>query len=109
MLRVTNSEVIAYGTPWCGKEGWNTNTAVPLRAILLLERSEQGNEISEMSFAEAFPFLLRQTFRPDGAELKRDTLRCLQAMAGKVKVYRFRSEPTAEAVRMAWEAVRADK
>lgn len=104
LLQVTDDCIYAYGTPWCGKEGWNANTSVPLQAIFLLERSEKGNWITGMSFAEAFPQLLHQTFRPDDANAKRKTLQLLQKMAGKVRIYRFCSEPTAEAVRMAWEA-----
>ena len=103
LVRVADSGVYAYGTPWCGKEGWNVNMAVPLQAIFLLERSEEGNQMTEISFAEAFPLLLHQTFRPDDPDAKRKTLQLLRAMAGKIRVYRFCSEPTAEAVRMAWE------
>ena len=106
LLRVAEGTVAAYGTPWCGKEGMNTNTAVPLRAIFLLERSDAGNDIREMSFSEAFPMLLRQTFRPDDIESGRQTLRLLKAMEGKVKIYRFCSEPTAEAVRLAWNTAK---
>ena len=106
LIKVADDAVYVYGTPWCGKEGWNTNTSVPLQAIFLLERSDNGNTLEEVSFAEAFPFLLRQTYRPDDPEAKRKTLQLLQKMAGKVRIYRFRSEPTAEAVRMAWEKAR---
>ena len=104
LLRVTEEEVIAYGTPWCGKEGWNTNTSVPLRAIFLLERGE--NEVKELNFADVFPVLLRQTFKPQVPNGKLETMRLLTKMADKVRVYRFRSEPSMEAVRMAWEAAR---
>ena len=103
LLRVEESGVRAFGTPWCGKEGWNANTSVPLRAIFLLERSDGGNKVEEMSFGEAFPALLRQTYRPVDSQTRRKTLSLLQAMASKVKLYRFCSEPTAEAVRLAWE------
>ena len=102
LLRVTEMGVTAYGTPWCGKEGWNRNTSVPLRAVFLLERGD--NEVQEIDFADAFPALMRQTFKPGDPEAKRKTLRLLTGMAGKVRVFRFRSEPDAEAVRMAWEA-----
>ena len=104
LLRVTDSAVYAYGTPWCGKEGWNTNIAVPLRVIFMLERSDSGNSVTEMSFAEAFPMLMKQTFKPDDINAKRKAVHLLQKMAGKVKVYRFFSEPTEEAVQMAWKA-----
>ena len=103
LLRVTDSGVYAYGTPWCGKEGLNVNTSVPLRAILLLERSDDGNRMEEVGFGEAFPALLRQTFRPGSSQARRQTLSLLQAIAGKVKLYRFCSEPTVEAVQLAWE------
>lgn len=29
------------GSPWCGKEGWQTNTEAPLAGICFLERAEQ--------------------------------------------------------------------
>lgn len=56
--------MIAYGTPWCGKENLHTNTAVPLAGICILDRGEE-NRIEEISFREAFPKLLQQTFRPE--------------------------------------------
>ena len=109
LLRVTESQVLAYGTPWCGKEGWNTNTSVPLKAIFLLERSESGNFIRELSFSEAFPKLIRHTYLTGNAIVRRKTLNLLRSMAGKVKVFQFKSEPTAEAIKMAWNAVRNEQ
>ena len=104
LLRVGEDGVTAFGTPWCGKEGWNVNTSVPLRAIFILERSENGNCVERLSFGEAFPAILRQTYWPDDADERRKTLDLLQAMASSVNIYRFRSEPTPEAVRLAYEA-----
>lgn len=109
LLQVTDDGVTAFGTPWCGKERWNRNTSVPLRAVFLLERSEKGNAVFRISCAEAFPRLLQQSFRPSDPDARRRTLLLLQAMAGKVGIFQFRSEPTAEAVRMAWEAARPEK
>ena len=103
-LRVGEDGVTAFGTPWCGKEGWNVNMSVPLRAVFILERSETGDSVERLSFGEAFPALFRQTYRPDGADERRKTLALLQAMGGKVNIYRFRSGPTLEAVRLAYEA-----
>ena len=50
---MSGNEVIACGTPWCGKEGWNTNIMVPLRAVFLLERAEEDS-IEEISLGQAF-------------------------------------------------------
>ena len=32
---------VAYGTPWCGKEGMGCNASVPLKALFLLERAPE--------------------------------------------------------------------
>lgn len=107
-IRMTGEEAIACGSPWCGKEGWNSNVMVPIRAIFLLERAGEGESttVREVSLGEAFPFLLQQTYRPSDPELQRKTIRLLQAFEGKVRFYRFRSTPTPEAVRLAYETAR---
>lgn len=108
LIKLNDNEVLACGTPWCGNEGWNTNTMVPLRAIFLLERADEGETttIEEVSLGKAFPFLLQQTYRPSDPDLMRKTIKLLKALEGKVKFYKFRSTPTPEAVRLAYETAR---
>ena len=108
LLREAEGAFRAWGTPWCGKEGWNTDTSAPLRAILLLERAGEGeaDSVRPASFAELFPRLLAQTHLPEALENRQQTLRLLRSLAGRVRVYVFRSHPTEEAVRLAWETVR---
>lgn len=104
LLKVSEDSVMACGTPWCGKEGWNRNVMVPLKAIFMLERADEGcNSIEEVNFGDAFPFLLQQTHCPDHAETTISTIRLLGALDGKIKVYRFRSLPAHEALRLAYE------
>ena len=85
----TGDTPMVYGSPWTGKERIFTNTAVPLAALVLMERAE-NNEMQRISFAEAFPFLYQQTYRPkDEARLK-STLCLLKSLETKVAFYRFR-------------------
>ena len=107
-IKITDTKVIACGTPWCGKEGWNTNTMIPLRAIFLLERAEEGEKssIEEVSLGKAFPFLLQQTHRPQDPVLMLKTLELLKLLEGKVKIYRFHSAPTEDSVRLAYETAK---
>ena len=109
LLKVTDDAVIAYGTPWCGKENLNTNTSVPLRAIFLVERAEDGEQdaVTELTFSQAFPVLLQQTYRPADPEAMKKTLRLLAAMRGKTRFFRCRTAPTREAMRLAWETAQA--
>ena len=110
LLRKEDDIYRAYGTPWCGKEGWNTDVSAPLRAIFLLSRADDGggNRVRKLPFPEAFPRLLHQTHLPDEPEARRRVLYLLRSLAGRVDVYDFHSEPTAEAVRLAWETARPD-
>lgn len=40
LLALRNGQLIAYGTPWCGKEGWQTNTSARLDAVVFLEQAK---------------------------------------------------------------------
>jgi hypothetical protein len=51
----------AYGTPFCGKEGWQVNKGVKLCGICFLERAIE-NRISEMDKAFAYARLLRDNY-----------------------------------------------
>ena len=75
-IKIDETNILACGTPWCGKERWNTNISVPLRAIFLLERSndERTTSISEITLGKAFPFLLRQAHRPEDPDAMRRTI-----------------------------------
>ncbi len=83
-----DGSVLACGSPWAGKENMYTNTMVPLKAIVLMERAEE-NHIEQISFAQAFPTLLQQTYRPDDAEKMRKTLRLMQRLSPSVSFWRF--------------------
>ena len=105
LIKIAGEEAIAYGTPWCGKEHLNTNIGVPLRAIVLMERSED-NAIEEITFSQAFPTLLQQTYRPADADKMRKTLSLLSALNGKMKFYRFRfNNLKPDAFRVSYEAL----
>ena len=88
LIQIKDTEAVACGTPWCGKERMGTNTMVPLRAIVLMERGE-SNIIREISFGEAFSFLLYQTYRPGNPEKLKKTLALLSQLKNKVQFYRF--------------------
>lgn len=41
--------VIAYGTPWCGKEGWQRNTSAPIAGICVVTRAAGGTTVEDES------------------------------------------------------------
>ena len=87
-LSKEGSKPLACGSPWAGKENLYTNTMVPLKSIILMERAEE-NYIEEISFIEAFPALLQQTYHPDDEEKMRKTIRLLKRLYPAVTFWRF--------------------
>ena len=107
-IRVMNNEIYACGSPWAGKEGWNSNIMVPLRAVFFVERANDNkeNSVTEISIGKAFPILLQQAHYPKDPTALRKTIQLIQSMTGKVSFYRFHSAPTKEAVQLAYDTVR---
>lgn len=88
LIKITDKEIIACGTPWCGKERLGNNCMVPMKAIAFMERGEK-NEIKEITFEDAITFLMKQTYMPKNAALIRKTLELVSKMKNKVKMYKF--------------------
>lgn len=62
-LQLTGDDIILHGSPWSGKHGLDSNVAVPLKGLCILERGKE-NRIWRVSEDEAFPMLLKQSYRP---------------------------------------------
>ncbi len=59
-LRFRDGRWYAYGTPWCGKDGINTNLKVPLAGICFLEQGCE-NSMTLLTAREAIPLIISQT------------------------------------------------
>lgn len=70
ILRRFGDTFYAYGTPWCGKEGYNTNTRGPLAGLCFVERWTE-NSIRRMTVEEAVPHLFTQIMVGDSPDLGR--------------------------------------
>ena len=92
------------GTPWSGKEGWNRNAIVPLRAICQLERGEE-NRIEETDLRTIYPLLLQQSYRPEEPDALRKTMELISAMENRVRFYRLSCNLDPEAARIAWKGM----
>ena len=66
IVRFETSTPVAYGTPWCGKEGLSTNTSVPLTDLCFIKRSA-SNETRPLDRGEALSLLLEQVVIPSGS------------------------------------------
>ena len=104
-IRMSENEARVYGTPYSGKEGLNTNISVPLKAICILERSEE-NRIEQINFRETFPILIQQTYHPSDREMFDRTFNLLDRLKLFVKFYRFSCNKKLEAAEISYSAMK---
>lgn len=88
LIRVSESGIIIYGTPWDGKHRLSTNIGVPLKAICILERAEE-NSIEEITPSDAYNMLVQQTYKPNGAAKLIKTLQLIDRLSANVRLYRL--------------------
>lgn len=105
LIRVTASGATIFGTPWSGKHRLDTNCAVPLKAICVLERAQQ-NRIERITSAEAYPILLQQIYRPADAAAMMKTLSLAELLSEKVDLWRLGCNMDPEAARIAYDAMK---
>jgi hypothetical protein len=96
---------MVYGTPWDGKHRLSTNTAVPLRAVCILERAAE-NAIRPIPAGEAYPMLLQQAYRPMDSMAMSKTLTLIDSLATSVGLWRLGCNTDIEAARVAYEAMK---
>lgn len=105
-LRRIDGRWIAYGTPWCGKDGINLNARAPLAGICYLKQGTK-NEIRRLSRQEAMQRILAQTIRkfPDRDKLGK-FLGLLESLLEQIPVYELENLPEPDAARLSYETMR---
>ncbi len=104
LIQRSGGRYFVCGTPWAGKEGWNSNTREPLKAICLLER-DCINRIRKISFREALPFLIRQSFRPEDKDRLAHTLELIRGLEETVTFFRLGCNMEPEAAQTAYRGI----
>lgn len=97
-------QFIAYGTPWCGKEGMGCNASVPLKALFLLERSlEPTCEPASQEYT--IDRLFHQMLMPENPERMLLLLDMVDKLVETVPCYRLLCDMTEVSVEKAYTAV----
>jgi hypothetical protein len=99
IVRLEDGVFIAYGTPFCGKEGWQINKGVRLCGICFLERATD-NRISPMDTAFAYARLLRDNFNITPETLEAH-MELYEKLVEQVPVYKLECNMEIEAAKVA--------
>lgn len=97
-------QFVAYGTPWCGKEGMGCNASVPLKALFLLERSTVPS-CEPASQEYSVDRLFHQLLMPEKMEQMDTLLSMADRLMESVPCYRLCCDMTDASVVAAYTAV----
>ena len=88
-LRIVDSEVRAYGTPWSGTEDISVNSGYPVGGIAVLKRGEE-NSIRSLTPQEAFFDLVDQSHRSLTGNARDRFFKILDHILRNVKLYELK-------------------
>ena len=101
-LEITESGVIAHGSPWSGKHGLSENISVPLKGICILHRGPE-NKIAPLTGSEAMEMLLAQGYCP--AEFQEEFQNLTKALAQTVPLWSMECTKDPEAAKVSHAAM----
>lgn len=105
-LRCIDGKWIAYGTPWCGKDGININMKAPLAGICFMKQAPE-NKIRRLGNKEAVQKIISQTLRGfkrlDNMDLM---LGHVDKLVRQIPVFELENRPEPEAALLSYETMR---
>ena len=101
-LQLTEDAVVAYGSPWSGKHGLDSNLSAPLAGICILERGAE-NAIHPIPAEAAMAMLRKEAFCPAGEGQKLETL--LGQLAAQVPLWHMHCTKDPRAAQVAFDAM----
>ena len=104
ILRFIDGKLIAYGTPWWGKENWNNNIGVELDSLCFLERAEK-NSIEVYPQEAAAPKIMKQILIPKDTLGAIKTLELVDKMLKCTKLWKLGCNISVEAAEVAYGAM----
>lgn len=104
LLRYIDGKLYAYGTPWCGKEGYNSNTKAELSSICFISRAVE-NSIKRIDPNTALPKIFTQLLMPDNEGQTEHFFKMLNLIFDNVKFYNLGCNMDIEAAKVAYEGM----
>ena len=103
-LQITDSGVLAYGSPWSGKHGLASNLCVPLRGICFLRRGKE-NVINRITSEQVLEMLYHQAHIPEDDSLAEVACSLVDRVAQQVPLWEMYCNKELEAARIAYGAM----
>lgn len=85
VIRRVRDTFYAYGTPWAGKEGLQTNARAPLKKLCFIERSETN--LCKTFDGDLLKKIIPQVYRPSDVNAFFKTLDLIDSLTGSAELY----------------------
>lgn len=105
LIKVSENGIMVYGTPWNGKHRLSTNISVPLKAVCVLERSEE-NHIEKVTADSVYHMLVQQVYRPQNPQKLLKTLQLIDILSENAGLYRLGCNMDISAAELAYNAMK---
>ncbi len=106
IIRRRGNDWIAYGTPWAGKEGLQTNTGAPLGGVCMLSRAAQ-NTMSPIKPDDRLTALARHVYFPHDARAAK-TVALLAVLTSSVPTYSLGCNVSPEAAHLSYTTMKKE-
>lgn len=100
-LQITPDCVLAYGSPWSGKHGLDSNVCVPLKGICFLRRGRE-NLIERVEAGSLIDLLHHQVHMPDNEALAQKTFSLVDRLAMMVPLWDMHCNKELDAAKVAY-------
>jgi len=104
ILKVGESSVTVYSSPWAGKEKFQKNRSAPLKAICILKRAEQ-NRTYKVNPKEHLAFIMHQIYLPKDEDSARKTLALCSKLLSDIPVYIVECNMSAMSAQVAFDEI----
>ena len=105
LLKVTENEVMVYGTPWNGKERISNNISAPLKAVLFLNRGETNTYRKIDNKEEIYIKMLSQIYLPKEKAKREKALKVADNLLKNVNFYEINVTKDIESAKMTYEEI----
>ncbi len=104
IVRFIDGIPYAYGTPWAGKEGFNTNTRAVLTDLCFIERADH-DEVKSISGIAVAAKLLNQIYRPTNNEMLNKTYELVDKLSKSCNLRKIYCTKNITAAETAYKAI----
>lgn len=102
VIRFFEDGIYAYGSPWCGEQGWYVNKRVRLKSACFINKSDT-NKITRQESGISFSKMLSQTLIPKRADRKIKHYELLDRLFRELTFYELDATLSTTAVTTAYE------